>query len=83
MGKLLFLVICWHPLPLVLLRLIYKTGHLSPRLLFQSHFACGAVHDTSPRVIPQMGSTLPSCIVQNIQQYKYKTSWQTRVKLFW
>lgn len=83
MGKLLFLVICWHPLFLVLLQLIYKTEHVSPRLLFQPHFAHGAARYSSPCVIPQTGFTLPTCIIQNIQQYKYKTSWQTSVKLFW
>lgn len=76
-------IIGWHPLSLVLPRLIFETGHLSQRLLFQSHFAHGAVHFSLPSVIPQMGFTPPTCIIQNKQQYKYKISWQTSVKLFW
>lgn len=81
-GKLLFLIIYWHPLSLVLLRLIYKTGHLSLSLLLQSYFAPGTVHFSSPYVTPQTGFILPTCIIQNKQQYKYKTSWQLSVKLF-
>lgn len=47
-GKQLFLITCWHLLSLELLRLIYKTGHLSLRLLLQSCFVSGTVHLSSP-----------------------------------
>lgn len=51
-GKQLFLIICWHLLSLELLRLIYKTGHLSLRLLLQSCSASGRVHFSSPFATP-------------------------------
>lgn len=67
-GKQLFLIICWHLLSLELLRLIYKTGHLSLRLLLQSCFALGRVHFSSPCATPQTGFTLQ----RTQQQCKYK-----------
>lgn len=67
-GKQLFLIICWHLLSLELLRLIYKTGHVSLRLLLQSCFASGRVHFSSPCATPQTGFTLQ----RTQQQCKYK-----------
>lgn len=67
-GKQLFLIICWHLLSLELLRLIYKTGHLSLRLLLQSCFAFGRVHFSSSCATPQTGFTLQ----RTQQQCKYK-----------
>lgn len=67
-GKQLFLIICWHLLSVELLRLIYKTGHLLLRLLFQSDFTSGTVHFSLPRAAPQTGFTLQS----KQQQCKYK-----------
>lgn len=49
----LFLITCWHLLSLELLRLVYKTGHLSLRLLLQSCFASGTVHFSSGCATPR------------------------------
>lgn len=59
-GKQLFLVTHWHLLSLELLRLIYKTGYLSLRLLLQSCFVSGTMHLSSRCATPQAGFTLQS-----------------------
>lgn len=73
--KQLFLIIRWHLLSLELLRLIYKTEHLSLRLLLHPCFAGGTEHFSSTCATP------PQVLHCRVNSSSVNTN-QLSVKLF-